>query len=105
MSYPKNKSEWWTLVDQWWDQIVIMASDQLDLDGLSYEIPGNPGSPITGRTVIQELIHLKQTQNSKIARYFNAIWGLAPDSYAYSKSGWGQLCDLCSEEYVLHEDE
>ena len=39
-----------------------------------------------------------------MARYFQATWGLAPDSYAYSHPAWIVLCDLGSEEWTLHVD-
>lgn len=104
-AYATNEKEWWEIVNHWWDQIVDMASDQLDLSSPAFQTPGKPESPMTGRTVMEEMNSLKQNQDPKLARYFNAVWGLASDAYAYSKPGWTQLCDLCSEEYVLYENQ
>lgn len=35
---------------------------------------------------------------------FEQIWSDAPDKpYIHEWTGWGRLCDLCSERYVLDE--
>lgn len=105
MSYPKNRDEWWLQVHNHWDALLNIIADQMDLNHEAFETPGNPESPMTGRKILQELIYLKEFRDSKLARYFNAAFHLASEAYAYSVPGWNQLCDLCSEEYVLHEDQ
>ena len=100
-----NKNDWWTLLESNWDNILNIASDQLDVNSLAFEIPGNPESKMTGRNVLQEMNHLKIIKDSNISRYLNAIWGLASDAYAReNRRGWKIICDLCSEEYVLYEE-
>ena len=99
------KEDYWGLVNHKWDDILRILNDQLDLGALAFEIPGDPESPITHRTVLEELLILKRTQDPKIVRYFNAAWGMASESYCWSKPSWGQFCDLCSEEWVLNEEE
>jgi hypothetical protein len=96
---------YWNAVDLQWDNLLDILSDQLDMDSLAFEKPGNPESPMTGRGVLAELIHLKKTRDQRICRYFNAAWGLASEAYCYSKPAWGLLCDLCSEEWVFNEVE
>jgi hypothetical protein len=96
-----DSETYWATVDKWWDQLLEIASHHLDLQSPAFEKPGDPESAMTGRTVLEELIFLKRARNKKLPRYFNAIWGMASESYAWSVPGWGQLCDLCSEEGVL----
>lgn len=104
MSYPKNKNEWWELVEKEWTNLLNMAYDQFQMDYPAFDSPGNANTPQTGRTVLKEMEYLKKTKNSKLAIYFHNIWGLSSDNYAYSKPGWSSLCDLCSESFVLEED-
>jgi hypothetical protein len=45
-------------------------------------------------------------KDPKIARLFNAAWWNAPDSpHIHEIPSWQMLCDLCSESYLLMEDE
>lgn len=99
----RSEKDWWDAVNSKWDYLLNIIGDQMDLGSPAYEVPGKCESLMTGRTILQELIFLKQTENTKIARYFNGAWGLASEKYAWSVPGWGLLCDLCSEEYVLYE--
>lgn len=100
-----NKDDWWNVVIHYWDYFLGILADKLDMSFTAFEIPGDGKSEPTGRTVAEELEHLKHNCDEKLARYFHSAWGLASDAYAYSVPGWGVLCDLCSEEYVLYEEE
>jgi len=100
----KTKDDWWNIVNKNWDNILNMAADQLDMKYIAYEQPGDPNSKILDRTILQDMIYRKVKKDPNLARYFNAIWHLASEKYAYSKPGWGHLCDLCSEEYVLYDE-
>lgn len=104
MSYPKDKKEWWVLVESNWSNLMDMAIDKFQMNSPSFEEPGNANSKPTGRTILQEMNYLKENRDAKLARYFSAIWALSSDRYAYSKKGWSELCDLCSEEYVLFDE-
>lgn len=96
--------EWWDSVDDNWDNLLELASAQLDLNSPAHERPGQEDSPMTGLTIIEEMNSLKRGRNPKLARYFAGIWTLASDAFARSRPpGWITLCDLCSEEYVLNE--
>ena len=97
--------DWWNAVDDNWDDLLSIIGDQMIIDAPAHEIPGNAEAELTGRTILQEVIHLKKTRGTKLARYFAASWCLSSDSYAWSVPGWGVLCDLCSEEWVLYEEE
>jgi len=95
---------YWKLVNDGWDDLLNIIAHHLDLEYPAYESPGDPTSLMTGRNVLQEILHLHKTRDPKIARYFNAAWCLASDAYAWSVPFWGAFCDLCSEEWVLHGD-
>lgn len=96
--------EWWNSVDTKWDHLLELASAQLDLNSMASETPGRDDSPMTGLTILEEMNKLKKDRNPKLARYFAAIWSLASDAFARQRRpGWLTLCDLLSEEYVLHE--
>ena len=97
-----SKKDWWLTVENNWDNLLVIASDQLDLKHIAYDVAGDASSKILDRNTLQELIFLKKTKDAKIVRYFNAIWSLASDDYAVeNKDGWSDLCDLCSESYLI----
>jgi len=99
----QTPDDWWNLVDQNWDYLVSIIGHLMVLGFPAFETPGDSESPATGRSIREEIVHLKETRNQKLARYFHAAWGLASDAYAWSVPGWGALCDLCSEEWVFHQ--
>jgi len=100
-----DRNDWWVVVDKYWDGLVEIIARFMDLDHAAYETPGDATSKPTGRTIAGEIDYLKERYAVKLARYFHAAWALAPDSYAHTVPAWGALCDLCSEEYVLYEDD
>jgi hypothetical protein len=83
-----TKAEWWSKVDDNWNDLLEIiydfALDRAD-EATTYMLERNPD----------------------LARVFNSAWFNAPDDRAvlYSYPGWGLLCDLCSEEWVLYDDE
>ena len=99
----------------WWDQlknnlgdILVVIKDQMDLNHPAYQTPGNENSPMTGRTILEEINFLIKRKDRKIVRYLHATWMLATESYARnprSIAGWSAICDLCSEEWALYPDE
>lgn len=101
----KTKNDYWDNVNKHWDNILCLAIDHLNMEHMSFIEPGNSDSGITGRTVLEEMTYLRSIRSNKLARYFNAIWSLATDRYANSDMpSWDMLCDLCSEEYLIHEE-
>jgi hypothetical protein len=101
-----NKEDWWNCVDRYWDALVEITAHHMDMLHPAYETPGDDKTCPTGRSICDEMEHLRETRNPRLASYFEASWGLASDSYAREgRYGWGALCDLCSEKYVLHEEE
>lgn len=105
MSEPSTAAEWWSIVDENWDELRSIIGHHMDLLHAAYEKPGNAKSAPTGRRITEELEHLKTTRDGhKLARYFHAAWGMASDGYARERvDGWSALCELCSEEGVLDE--
>lgn len=98
---PTTKEEWWSLLDKHWKVLNDILAHYLDYRAYM-DYSGKP----TERTMEQIVFDLKEQRNPDIARYLNSAWWQAPDSsYIHSIPGWGLLCDLCSEEYVLYDDD
>lgn len=102
---PASKDEWWQAVDDNWQSLLEIIFHHMDHTHPAYDTPGQEDTPETGRNIAEELEHLREARDSKLARYLQASWCLASDAYAWSVDGWGQFCDLCSEEHVLYEEE
>lgn len=93
MSYPKNKEDWWTLVDENWEALLSILARFLPL---STKPPGTPSDILKAK---------KNKDGYKLLRYFNSAWNEAPDeSWIHEIPAWDVLCTLCSEDYVLEED-
>ena len=103
---PTDFESWWRLCEKNWDGLLEIIAHHIDITSPAYDPPGQGDALLTGRSVIDELIHLKRQRTvrsgAKLARYFNGAWCLASEAYAYSVPGWGALCDLCSEEWALY---
>jgi len=105
MSYPKNKYEWWALVDENWEKLMSIMNRFLSLNNLATDPPGKLTGKIMTHTALLDIIRAKENRDGhKLLRYFNGAWGEAPDkSWIHEIPAWGVLCDLCSEDYVLDE--
>jgi hypothetical protein len=97
-NWPKNKDEWWGLVDEHWSDLLnllyrfIGMNDMENVDGQLTETP---------RAI--EIEKMRTERDCRLVRYFNGAWGNAPDVPGLSElTGWNLLCDLCSEEHVLY---
>ena len=94
LEYPKNKEEWWSNVDRAWDSLVDIMDSYLDLES------HNGGE----ESLMDHILKLKRKRDPEISKWFNRAWYNAPDSrYIHSLPHWETLCDLLSEDYVLHE--
>lgn len=96
-----NEEEWWQALNDNWDRLLgilyrfIPMSQYLDYKQEITMIP-------MGQTIES----LKQNRDPQIVRYLNAAWMSAPDNISiHSIPGWGLLCDLCSEEWCLYENQ
>jgi hypothetical protein len=101
MSYPKTKEEYWDLIDLHWMNLQEIFWLYLPMsEAVDYR-----KQPIDRRMCI-EVNRLRDERSDILPRYFHAAWAAAPDSFhIHSIPSWGVLCDLCSEEYVLHEQD
>ena len=100
-----TRQDWWDAVDKHWSNLTDIIFHHMDYHHPAFTVPGNPQSEMTGNNIGQEVESLKENRDSRLARYFNAAWGLASEAYCWSVPSWGVLCDLCSEEYVLYDED
>lgn len=88
MLYPTNKEEYWQLVDTHWEDLYDILFRFLDKNELS------------------KADYLRLNMDSEISRLFQHAWENAPDNKSiHFIPGWNVLCNLCSESYVLYEEE
>lgn len=85
MSSIKNIEDWWTLLNDSWDDIIEI---------ISHCLPGID---------LERLNELRLSRNPELHSYLNSAWIMASESYAWSVPGWGYFCDLCSENWVFNE--
>lgn len=86
---PTTAEEYWNNVDRYWADLYNILAMFLNRAQLQASDPDK----------------MRLEKNPEIARLFNAAWFNAPDDYSiHSIPAWHVLCDLCSEEYVLHEE-
>lgn len=87
-SYPKTKEEYWDIVDRYFQDlynIMVMFLPKHEL---------------------AKVDNLRLTKDRELSRLFELTWGNAPDNRSiHNIPAWHVLCDLCSEAYVLYEDE
>jgi hypothetical protein len=87
-NYPTSKDEYWKIVDTYWDNLYNILVRFLPKEKLI------------------EADNLRLIKSPELASLFNTAWANAPDHISiHSIPSWHVLCDLCSESYVLHEDE
>ena len=97
---PTTAEEYWALVDDHWE----------DLENIFYQfLPMHEHVDYLGHILGEQLGNvvrrLKKERSLDLPRYFNAAWSAAPDNaLIHEIQGWGILCDLCSEEWCLHEE-
>lgn len=84
----RTAQEWWKEVDSRWEDLMEIIYAYAPCQ-------------------IERAISCKRQKSPQLARVLNMIWHRAPDnrSVLYSFAGWGVLCDLCSEEWVLYDDD
>lgn len=87
-SYPKTAEEWWNNVDTYWANLYNILVMFLPKEQL------------------KEADNLRLQKDPKLVRLFSDAWWNAPDNRGiHSIPSWHVLCDLCSESYLLGEDE
>lgn len=99
---PTTKAEWWANLEKHWDDLYEICFMFLPTyENLDWE------KKVTETSLGQNILLAKKARDGHaLARYFNAAWWNAPDDRSiHSIPSWGVLCDLCSEEWCLYEDE
>ena len=101
MTYPKTRDEWWQSLSEHWPNLLSILHRYIGMDDLE---------SIDGKLTVEprsvEIETMKLNKNPDLIRYLNAAWWNAPDKpWIHNIPGWGILCDLCSEEYLLHDEE
>lgn len=132
MSYPATRDEWWESVDNNWQDIesIIMAyyPNQSDFPMDGYEEMGKINRPLQApqlacNAVIKELRKeapiwqdksnfksyinvLKENKDADLTRILSATWfGMPETGGVRMLPGFHVFCDLCSEEYLVYENE
>lgn len=120
MDYQTNKDEWWQLVEKNWEQLERLmrlfhpdggAADRTAMpitaqraeavcEGVRQEIrDAGKGDPVARAAA------LRQQRDPLLSLLFTETWfGLPESAMVRAEPGFGVLCDLCSEAYVLFDD-
>lgn len=86
-SYPKNKEEYWQIVDEYWESLLNILQT------------------FCSKEEVLQADQFRHQRNADIVDSFGQAWSRAPDDYAIHKiNSWHILCDLCSESYVLSDE-
>jgi hypothetical protein len=97
----ESRRSWWLAVEERWEDLLDIMRRFLPTEG--YE---DRDGKILEKPLWMKLVSLKENLDPELARYFHAAWAAAPDDRSiHSLPSWGVLCDLCSEDYVLHDEE
>jgi len=99
-NWPKTKDEWWALVDEHWADLLSRMHRFIGMNDFE-----NIDGKITQDPRAVEIEKMKADRDSRLVSYLNGVWLNAPDVAGLSEiTGWGLLCDLCSEGSVLDEN-
>lgn len=109
---PTNKEEWWKLVDDNWEDlqslIVIFHPSNKSVPKL--KITANRAEKVRQSivkkiTTIPDYKELKKNRDPKLAGVLDdTYWGIPESVDCWNYKGFGLLCDLCSESYVLYDN-
>ena len=87
MSTIETREDWWELVDARWSDLYNI---------LVRYVPGDQ---------LLNADNLRLQQDDELASLLEQAWANAPDSpHIHHIPSWHTLCDLCSESYVLYEE-
>jgi len=101
MSYPKNEKEWWTSLEEHWENLMAIMAKFLLIN------PNTTNPEINHHMKLEDILNAKKNKDGhKLVRYLNDAWFAAPDKpRIHEILSWRILCDLCSESYVLDEQD
>lgn len=97
----KDKETWWKAVDGNWNYLKEILWKFLPMAGFRI-ISGIGRVEPSAERMELHVEELKQNHDSLLKCYFDIAWEVAPDSSGIHRiAGWGILCELCSEGWVL----
>lgn len=101
--YARTADEWWTIINAIWPDIFgIFEKVGFDLNETIYVEDNHAEAVIHDRPFAANMERLKAARDPRLALWLQRAWGAAPDHPSiHDWSGWGRLCDLCSESHVL----
>lgn len=95
---PTTYNEYWMTVNTYWSDllnIMLMYLPEYVEVHRRFELK---------KTAVF-VTELMQTKDIRLVDKFQQTWTSAPDDgYIHSIKGWGILCDLCSESYLVCEN-
>ena len=98
--YPKTEEEWWKVAREWWPDFIVIANKYIDVKA-PIDLYGN----LSLKPYIECATKALNEKDPILSSFFSKVWQEAPDNGTiHSNIGWGVLCDLCSESYLIHED-
>ena len=122
MSYPKTKEEWWALADEVKDELYDLLlrfhprchRTYGAIDDMEITAPGaERACEVVRRQITTEggnetaeetFARCCKDRSADLASLLNEIWFGIPESIeAHNLEGFSELCDLCSESYVLED--
>jgi hypothetical protein len=97
---PTTKEEYWQVVDDYWSNllnIILMFGPETIVD-------------VDSDSVIEKLAvvvnRYKENRDIRLVDIFNKTWASAPDDgRIHLIPAWPILCDLCSESYLVLDEE
>jgi hypothetical protein len=95
---PMTKDEWWKILNRNWDKVYAIMCRYMDM---TRRLKSNGNIRI-----MDHVKKLRETLDPEIATWLERAWEAAPDRpEIHLNPGWSTFCDLCSERYVLFEDQ
>lgn len=119
MSYPETKAAWWVLVEEHKDELLDLVSmfHPYYRQTYNYPITATMAEKVC-EAVRKEIADKEQydpqrlferyckEKNPELVHLLNEVWfGIPESSEVRNQPGFYELCDLCSEGYVLDEEE
>ncbi|MCK9458183.1 MAG: hypothetical protein M0R80_00710 [Proteobacteria bacterium] len=116
---PETAEQWWTLVEQYHDELRELVStfhpcnhtytDFAITAEVAEAICEQARAAIRAKDAddpIERFEQYRTEKNPKLASLLNETWfGMPESTEVRSYPGFGVLCNLCSEAYVLQEDD
>lgn len=119
MSYPKTKEEWWKFVEEnvnTLQNLIARYHPYYKNLHLGHKISAETAERVckqVRKQIAEETVEDPQVsfrkfveaRDEKLVNLLNEVWFGMPESMSYREApGFGLLCDLCSEAWVLNDE-